>query len=111
MKFLISFVCFILLSSFVNAGQVTGVVTSLQAGHGYTPDNVYFLVGISGDKLNAPSCASKASLVINPATEAGEVFVSMLLSAKAAGQTLTIYGGNKCDLIDGFESVSYIKLD
>jgi hypothetical protein len=74
------------------AGEAVGTIEFMQAGHGYTPDNVYVLVQINGQRSGAPSCAIDPRLAINPNTAAGKTILAMLLSAKASGATVRVYG-------------------
>lgn len=99
------------LSSTVNAGSVTGRIEFIQAGLGYTPQNAYALVKVNGAPDNQPGCATDARFALNPATEAGKAFLALLMSAKAAGNTVTLVGTGACDVMGGeFESISYLQV-
>lgn len=94
-----------------SAGEAVGAVEFLRGGHGWTPDNVYMLVQITGQRTGAPSCATDPRLAVNPNTPAGKAIVAMLLTAKAAGNTVHIYGNGNCDVMGTeFESINYIRL-
>lgn len=93
------------------AGEAQGTIYFVQAGHGYTPENVFFLVQVDGTRTNSPSCATDTRMAINPATNAGKAMLAMLLSAKAAGQTVILYGTGNCQLMGTeFESVSFMRV-
>jgi hypothetical protein len=93
------------------AGEAQGTINFVQAGHGYTPENVFFLVQVDGTRTNSPSCATDARMAINPATNAGKAMLAMLLSAKAAGQTVILYGTGNCQLMGTeFESISHMRV-
>lgn len=93
------------------AGEVTGTINFVQAGHGHTPDDAFVLVQVDGTRLYAPSCATDPRMAINPATHAGKAMLAMLLSAKAAGQTVVIYGTGNCQMMGTeFESISHMRV-
>ena len=92
------------------AGEAVGTVEFLQSGHGQTPDNVYFLVQITGQRTGAPSCANDPRMAINPNTPAGKTIVARLPAAKASGSTVRIFGNGACDVMGTHESISYMRL-
>lgn len=94
-----------------SAGEALGTIEFVQAGHGYTPDNVYVLVLITGSRSGAPGCATDPRLAINPNTAAGKAIMAVLMTAKAAGNTVHIYGKGSCDVMGTeFESIDRIRL-
>jgi hypothetical protein len=93
------------------AGEAVGTIEFLQTGYGYTPDNVYVLVQVTGQRTGAPSCATDPRLAVNPNTPAGKAILAMLLSAKTAGNSVRIYGNGSCDVMGTeFESINYVRL-
>ena len=98
-------------STTVFAGRVEGKIERIQAGYGYTTENVYFLVKVNASREAKPACATDDRMSINPSTEAGKVIVSMLMAAHAAGQTVEIAGNGNCTLMGGdFETISYLRI-
>ena len=109
MKKVISFVMMLVLGSFAHAGGAKGKVVMLQAGHGYSSDNAYFLVPIEGERTSRPACAADDRMAINPATEAGKAMVSMLLAAKATGSDVELFGTGSYGFITNIELISYMR--
>ena len=101
----------LVVSSSAVSGRALGTVELVQVGHGYTPDNVYVLVDIDGERTARPDCANDDRMALNPSSEAGKAMYSLLLSARLAGQVVEVIGTKDCELMGpGWESVSYMRL-
>ena len=108
------YLCVALLASVVtvaHAGEAVGTVEFVQAGQGFTPDNAYVLIQISGQRNGAPICASDPRMAINPATVHGKAMLALLLSAHASGKQVRLYGTGNCNVMGNeFESISFMRL-
>ena len=84
----------------------------MQVGTGYTADNVYALVLFDVAPSGQPACAtdSQKRFAINPATDAGKAMMSVLLTVKANGAVVEIVVTNDCSTMNGWESISYLRL-
>ena len=114
-KFLASVACVstLLVWSSASAGTIQGVVEYVQIGHGYTPDNVYALVKFDTSASGQPACATDSldRFAINPATEAGQALLAVLVAAHATQSTVHVFGTGTCDVMgSAHESISYLRV-
>ncbi len=110
---MVKYICILIIFFATNtfAGNTEGKVDYIQAGSGWTSDNVYFLVKVNAARNGKPACATDDRMAVNPATEAGKVMLSMLLAAKAASQTVELVGSNNCNIMgQEFESINYMRV-
>jgi len=110
MKNIVLLIALMSFSALSSAGTGNGKIAMIQAGHGYSTENVYFLITIDGVRVKSGCAANDPRMAINPATEAGKVMLSMLLAAKAAGQTVEVHGTSECGLMGDIESISYLRV-
>ena len=112
MKEFIYLMMLLLISNGLHAeGYVEGRITYIQAGKGYTPNDIYILVQMDAPVTGQPSCATEQRLALDPSTEHGKVLYAALLSAKQAQSTVEIYGANTCNIMGPrFEDIRYIRL-
>ena len=93
------------------AGQSDGTIKMIQAGDGYTPENIYFLVEMNSPHTNKPACATDDRFALNPATQPGKTQISMLMAAHAAGKRVYINGNGSCSVMGNeFEDINYIRV-
>jgi hypothetical protein len=89
------------------AGQVTGTVESVEA----RASDGLVLVYINATATGKPSCATAPYwIVLNENSEAGKKQYAMLLTAKASGETVTIYGLNTCTRWGDGEDIDWITI-
>lgn len=100
----------IFLNQSAAAGEIVGRVEVLQTGHGYTQENVYVLVTVSAIPINQPTCATDPRFAINPTTNAGKAFFTLLALARASGATVEVIGTGNCDVMNGWESISFMRV-
>ena len=112
MKKCIYIVMLLLVSNGLYAdGHVQGKITYIQAGKGYTPNDIYILVEMDTPVTGQPACATEQRLALDPSTEHGKVLYAALLSAKQAQSTVEIYGANTCNVMGSrFEDIRYMRL-
>ena len=111
MKNAIIFMMVFLLPLTASASRIEGKISFIQAGPGWTSDDAYFLVKMIDARTDKAECATDERLAINPTTNSGKVIVSMLLAAKAAGQTVEIIGSDDCAIMGReFESIRYVRV-
>ena len=89
------------------AGQVTGTVEAVEA----RASDGLVLVYINATATGKPSCATAPYwIVLNENSEAGKKQYAMLLTAKASGETVTIYGLNTCTRWSDGEDIDWITI-
>jgi len=89
------------------AGQATGTVEAVMA----RASDGLALVYINATATAKPSCATAPYWsILNENSEAGKKQYAMLLTAKASGETVTIYGLNTCTRWSDGEAIDWITI-
>jgi hypothetical protein len=100
----------IFLSHGAAAGEIVDRVDVLQTGHGYTQDNVYVLVTVAGIPISQPACATDPRFAINPTTSAGKALFTLLALARGSGAMVEVVGTGDCNVMNGWESISFMRV-
>lgn len=93
-----------------NAGQSDGTIKMIQSGPGHTSENVYVLVEMNSVHDNKPGCTSEDRFALNPAVQPGKTQLPILMAAHAANKRVYISGAASCSVVNGFETIDYIKV-
>ncbi len=99
-----------LIPALSSAGQSDGTIKMIQSGPGHTAENVYVLVEMNSIHDNKPGCATEDRFALNPAIQPGKTQLPILMAAHAANKQVYISGSGSCSVINGYESIDYIKV-
>lgn len=92
------------------ASQQEGTVT-LIAASGSSGEPYAFLV--AGQRTTKPACAVNDDIwtISNPSSDAAKAVLSLVLTAKASNQQITVVGTGSCDPAQpGRETIAYINI-
>lgn len=89
------------------AGTTTGTVSQVFV-HGY---NDIILFNMQSMYSNFASCATTLRYAISTSTQQGKNTLSTILSAKAAGQVITVIGKNSCITHGDAEDINYLYIN
>lgn len=91
------------IASTVSAAIITAIATNSNAG------NVVF-VQVSQAAGKQPACANNLAwqFVLPLATAPGQQTLALLLSARATGTPVTLYGSGQCDVYAGVETLTEV---
>lgn len=104
--------CALFSSAAFAGGTWTNVtVTALQpaTGQGFSPSGT-MTVTLSASSTGGPSCASgaKTYAMVDVTTIGGAIVAQALLTARAAGNTITVYGSGLCTTNASIENIASI---
>ncbi len=102
--------CLMGISSIANSGQATGHIAAIMTGPQPDYDGRIFIKMKNPPQRDPDTCHNNNhyDFVFDASTEGGKVSLSVLLSANAAGKSVSIGGSNTCSIYNGIESVDWI---
>ena len=68
------------------------------------------MVRVIGTPTDQPACATDQRFAVNPNNDLGKAMIAILISAQVSGRRVAITGTNTCDIVNGYESISYLRL-